>query len=382
MSKIDNSEAYDTISWILDNADIGFFIVTATPHMQQKIAKLYKTLRVAIYDFLHNSKSNSFSKLSEWAESQQDTDVLFILNMQLAFTNKKGLISEENLLLFNMSRDILAKKRKIWLFFMTKEAEHRLSTFAYDIYSHVRQKAHFQDEEERNFEGRQILEFEECHNIIQIKDMLARYKELEERYLDLSLENTPDNQLLSSAISLNNIATLYKDCADYKNALRLFERIIAIREKALGKEHPDAAATYNNIAEVYDNQGEYDKALEWHEKALAIREKALGKEHPDTATTYNNIALVCDNQGEYNKALEWHEKALAISEKALGKEHPSTATTYNNIAGVYNDQGEYEKALEWYEKALAIREKALGKEHPDTTATYNNIARVYKMSEA
>ena len=386
MSKNDNSEAYYTVSWILDNADAGFFIVTATPHMQRKIAELYKTTRVAIYDFLHSTKPCSYSELSAWAELQLGTDVLFILNMDSAFVDEKGLISEEKLLLFNMSRDVLAKKRKIWFFFMTKDADHRLSTFAYDIYSYVSQKAHFQDEEERDFEGNRILEFEERHNFSQIKEMLARYKDLEKHYLALSLENTHDKQLLSSAVSLNNIATLYKDCADYENALKLLERIKAIREKVLGKEHPSTATTYNNIALVYGSQGDYTKALEWNEKALAIHEKVLGKEHPDTATTYNNIAFVYSRQGDYTKALEWYEKALAIREKVLGKEHPDTAATYNNIAGVYSRQGDYPRALEWYEKALAISEKVLGKEHPSTATTYNNIAGVYfemgKFAEA
>ncbi|GHU15706.1 hypothetical protein FACS189441_7740 [Betaproteobacteria bacterium] len=180
-----------------------------------------------------------------------------------------------------------------------------------------------------------------------------------------------------TATSYNNIALVYNKQGDYPKALEWHEKALVIYEKVLGKEHPDTATSYNNIALVYNKQGDYPKALEWHEKALVIYEKVLGKEHPDTATIYNNIALVYDNQGDYPKALEWYEKDLAICEKVLGKEHPSTATSYNNIALVYNNQGNYEKALEWYEKALVIREKVLGKEHPSTATSYNNIAAVY-----
>ena len=175
----------------------------------------------------------------------------------------------------------------------------------------------------------------------------------------------------------NNIANVYNTLGDYAKALLWHEKALSIMEKAFGKEHQDTAATYNNIAIVYYKLGDYAKALSWHEKALAIREKVLGKEHPDTAVTYNNIALVYDEQGDYTKALLWFEKALVICEKVLGKEHPDTAATYNNIAIVYYNQGNYEKALEWYDKALPIREKVLGKEHQDTAATYNNIAIVY-----
>ena len=373
---IDNSEAYHTIRWILDNADMGFFIVTAPHQMQRKIADLYDAPRVAVYDYSRISGIYSYYDISVWVESHKDKDVFFILNMQNAFTNEKG-IDEEIMLAFNMSRDLLAQKQKIWLFFMTKELEYYLSTFAHDIYAYVRLKAHFIAEEESSFEGQRILEFDERHNFRQIKEALTRYKELEESYMSLPQEGTPDEQLLSAAISLSNIATLYKDYAEYDNALRLLEKINETRERILGKGHPDTAATYNNIAGVYFRQGDYSKALEWYQKALAICEKSLGKEHTNTAANYNNIAFIYSHQGDYSKSLEWYQKALAICEKVLGKEHPDTATTYNNIALVYSRQGDYSKALEWYEKALVIREKVLGKEHPSTATTYNNIALVY-----
>ncbi len=47
--------------------------------------------------------------------------------------------------------------------------------------------------------------------------------------------------------------------------------------------------------------GEYEKALEWYDRALKIREKVLGKEHPDTAITYHNIALVYSDLGSMEK---------------------------------------------------------------------------------
>jgi len=310
MAKIDNSEAYDAISWILGNADMGFFIVTASPHMQRKVAELYETNRVSIYDYLPESRSYSYPELSDWSDRHQDKDVFFILNMQRAIADEKGSISEEKMLLFNMSRDVLADKRKVWLFFMTEEAENRLSTFAYDIYSYVRQKVRFKNEEESDFEGRQLLDFEERHNYFQIKETLARYKELEERYLALSLDDTPEEQLLSSAFTLMNIATLYRDCADYENAHRLLERIRIIREKVLGKEHPSTATTYNNIAGVYDRQGDYSKALEWYIKSYKIVFYKLGAEHPSTDIVRENMETAFQNTDISEPFEKWLQKRL------------------------------------------------------------------------
>ncbi|MEX1376209.1 MAG: tetratricopeptide repeat protein [Eubacteriales bacterium] len=185
----------------------------------------------------------------------------------------------------------------------------------------------------------------------------------------------------NTATTYNNIAGVYQAKGDYDTALRYFDKALEISEIVLGKEHPDTATTYNNLAGVYQAKGDYDKALIYYHKALEIREKVSGKEHPDTSATYNNIAVVYQAKGDYDKALRYYDKALEIREKVLGKDHPSTATTYNNIAGVYQAKGDYDKALRYYDKALEISEKVLGKEHPDTATIYNNIALVYHAKE-
>ena len=44
--------------------------------------------------------------------------------------------------------------------------------------------------------------------------------------------------------------------ADYSEARPLFERALAIREKALGAEHPDTATSLNNLAGLLQSQGD------------------------------------------------------------------------------------------------------------------------------
>ena len=178
----------------------------------------------------------------------------------------------------------------------------------------------------------------------------------------------------------NNIAVVYDHKGDYDRALEFYGKALTICEKVSGKEHPNTASTYNNMAVAYDHKGDYDRALEYHDKALKIREKVLGEEHPDTATTYNNMALVYSEKGDYDRALEFYGKALTIHEKVLGKEHPNTATTYNNMAVVYYTKSDYDRALEFYIKALTIREKVLGKENPKTKIVYNNLVKAYEKS--
>jgi len=132
----------------------------------------------------------------------------------------------------------------------------------------------------------------------------------------------------------------------------------------------------NDIGIVLIILDDFNDALEMFNKALAIREKVLGKEHPGTAESYNNIGIVMRAMGDNVGAVEMFNKALTIKEKVYGKEHPSTATSYNNIGNMMVAMGDNVGALKMYNKALAIREKVLGKQHPDTIRSFNAVAAV------
>ena len=181
----------------------------------------------------------------------------------------------------------------------------------------------------------------------------------------------------STAASLNNLALLYRSQGQYEQAEPLYQRALAIREKALGPDHPSTAASLNNLAELYRSQGQYEQAEPLYQRALAIREKALGPDHPNTATSLNNLAALYDSQGRYEQAEPLYQRALAIWEKALGPDHPNTAQSLNNLAALYDSQGRYEQAAPLYQRALAIWEKALGPDHPDTAQSLNNLAALY-----
>ena len=67
------------------------------------------------------------------------------------------------------------------------------------------------------------------------------------------------------------------------------DRLLAIRETALGESHPDVAATLNNLATVYKKQGRLGAAQPLYERALAGWEKVLGPDHPATLAGVNNL---------------------------------------------------------------------------------------------
>jgi class 3 adenylate cyclase/tetratricopeptide (TPR) repeat protein len=181
-----------------------------------------------------------------------------------------------------------------------------------------------------------------------------------------------------TAMSLHNLAFLLGEQGDLSAARPRYERALAIREKELGPNHPDTVMSLNNLASLLQDQGDLAAARPGFERALAINEKALGPDHPDTARNLNNLAALLQDQGDLAAARPLFEQALAIREKALGPDHPDTATSLNNLAFLLKDQGDLAAARPRHERALAIRERALGPDHPHTATSLNNLAALFQ----
>ena len=75
------------------------------------------------------------------------------------------------------------------------------------------------------------------------------------------------------ALSLNNLALLYKDQGRYAEAEPLYKRALAIWEKALGPEHPHVATILENYAALLRKTERTTEATKMEARAKAIRAK-------------------------------------------------------------------------------------------------------------
>jgi CHAT domain-containing protein/Tfp pilus assembly protein PilF len=173
------------------------------------------------------------------------------------------------------------------------------------------------------------------------------------------------------------LAGLYLDQGRYTDADLLFKRSLAIREKALGPDHPDVATSLNNLAQSYSNQRRYSDAEPLFNRALAILEEAHASDHA-LGALLNNIAIVYQSQGKYVDAERVFKRSLAIWEKALGPDHREVATSLNNLANLYQDRGRYTDAEALHKRSLAIRERTFGVDHPDVAKSLNDLAWLYE----
>jgi tetratricopeptide (TPR) repeat protein len=146
----------------------------------------------------------------------------------------------------------------------------------------------------------------------------------------------------------------------------LYERALAICEKALGPEHPATGESLNDLALLLKNPDDLATARPLFERNVAICEKALGPEHPKTAQSVNNLALLLQVAGDLATARPLYERALAMWENVLGHAHPNTNRARSNLAKLLATSGSAGEALPHSEAALAAHDKALGPNHPWT----------------
>jgi tetratricopeptide (TPR) repeat protein len=177
-----------------------------------------------------------------------------------------------------------------------------------------------------------------------------------------------------TAAAYNLLAINQKYLGKYAEADRGYSKALELYRKLLGENNPETASTYNNLALNQNALGKYAEAERGFKTALALACNLLGEEHTDTSYAFGNLALNLHSQGKYAEAERGFTKALAIRRKFLGEEHPLTSSAYSNLAANQQDEGKYAEAERGFTKALELDRKLHGEEHSETAISYNNLA--------
>jgi tetratricopeptide (TPR) repeat protein len=151
-------------------------------------------------------------------------------------------------------------------------------------------------------------------------------------------------------------AGLYKAQGQHVKAEHLYERALAIREKALGFEHPDVAQSLNNLADALLHA----RRMREGRNLCTRRRWRSGKRYWAQSTPMWPIASTTWLCFTTTKAESLYLRSVTISEKALEPNHLDVAMSLQNLGFLYCNQGHYAIAQPFYERALTILENALG----------------------
>ncbi len=185
----------------------------------------------------------------------------------------------------------------------------------------------------------------------------------------------------SEADYRTGLASILMTKAQYADGEREYRVALALREKALGLDHPDVVAARHNVATALLAQGRPEDAETEHRAALALRVSTLGADHPSVAQSRSSLAGSLYGQGKLDEAEEEIRLALGVREAALGPSHPEVSPLRDNLATLLSAQGKLEEAEAEYRAGLALREASLGLDHPANAISHNNLATVLYAQE-
>jgi tetratricopeptide (TPR) repeat protein len=202
---------------------------------------------------------------------------------------------------------------------------------------------------------------------------------------------------------LNNAALALEHQGNYRESLRMHEKVLKGETIRVGPNHPDTLITVGNIANCHIKLGDNRKSLElnlfcdksfkaWFDNYTAhvkpteanmsemdamISEIRFKQYLQSWASSMNSTGIAYDNLGQYDESLDMYEKCLVVREGLLGPTHVSTNTCRMNMACVHRKKKEYQKSLEGFTKVLENQQREVGLEHPTTCNVMQNLAALH-----
>ena len=179
------------------------------------------------------------------------------------------------------------------------------------------------------------------------------------------------------AISLHQLAMLYRMQADYPAALARSQAAEALARK-LGNDAFLAAMLHEQgiiyiqmagAAAAADGPAHRQQAAQCFQESLAISRR-IGDE-AGAASTLNELGKLLLEAGQMAEAIAAFNEALAIARK---QNNPKMALSLESLGSVHERQGEYAAALGKYQEALALKQQYMAPQN--VAITEANIARV------
>jgi CHAT domain-containing protein/tetratricopeptide (TPR) repeat protein len=195
-------------------------------------------------------------------------------------------------------------------------------------------------------------------------------------------------------VDINHHAILLHEATRYAEAEPLFREALEITRRLVGTDHPATAAVCGNLAMTLDKLDRFTEARARYDEAVAIDTRLWGNDHPSTAVAYSNLATHLDRQARYAESEPLLRRVLDIMCRAEGTEGPHALISRSNLAFNLNAQGRYAEAERLYRKVLDSRLEPAGEKylaaaasapaqaaqylrrraHPDAARSYANLA--------
>jgi serine/threonine protein kinase/Tfp pilus assembly protein PilF len=155
--------------------------------------------------------------------------------------------------------------------------------------------------------------------------LLERVVKIQEKVLGLK---HPD-----LASGLMNLGDAMSKSGDLVGAKPYYARAVAIMEAA-SPNNPELARFLDRLASVALAEKDLKEARGLYERSLALRQKALGSKHPEVAESLCGLADCAFQSGRLQETETLYERALALVRKPDGSYYPSAYDVLKGFAAL------------------------------------------------
>ena len=177
------------------------------------------------------------------------------------------------------------------------------------------------------------------------------------------------------SVSLNNLALVHLRIGENRRAQALLLEALALREEALGEDHPKLGTLHLNIAKAMARNGNYADAEDHASRALALS-SAYGDAHDGVASALIARGVVRKKMGRFDEARADYEDALARVREA-GRP-VAEAMLLANLGNLEKRVGNLQRAMDLHAQALAMREAELGSDALDVASSLGDIGALHR----
>lgn len=185
-----------------------------------------------------------------------------------------------------------------------------------------------------------------------------------------------ENKLEGGADILNNLAIVASLQGRAEAAQSYSESAVRGVEALYGANHPALAQAVNTLGYVFASMGDYGSAEPLFLRSLAIAEKSLPLDAPDALIMRTNVACIRLGRGHFEEAAALFDQTLRLCDGAGRGDGLEASEALANFAELRRALGRLAEAELLVARSLAIREKRLPPGHPDFVLPLHVLAHI------
>ena len=179
------------------------------------------------------------------------------------------------------------------------------------------------------------------------------------------------------------LATMFRDQRNLTEALSLGQTILEVAQASFGTltensgissssfEHPYSLPFLDALAITHTRLGNITSSIKLSKKILTLRSKLQGPNHPDTILALSNLAFVYRDAHEYLAAEPLCRDVVERSTVAFGDRHAQTFAAIQN-------HGRALRGLQRYTESIAIFNTLLDRIFGQWGECHNSVASIYE----